>query len=125
MIRSLLIIGVGGFFGSIGRYLFAHFIYRWFEPTFPISTLIVNILGSFLIGMVYSLSERGALLSDEWRIFLAVGLLGGFTTFSTFTFEMIVMLRDGQFMNVITYALLSVFASLLACFLGILLIRLL
>lgn len=125
MIRSLIIIGIGGFFGSIGRYLFAHFIYRWFEPTFPISTLIVNILGSFLIGVVYSLCERGALLSAEWRLFLAVGLLGGFTTFSTFTFEMVVMLRDGQFMNVVSYAIMSVFASLTACFLGIFIVRLL
>ena len=123
MIKSLLIIGIGGFFGSIGRYLFAHWIYRWFEPVFPLSTLVVNILGSLLIGIIYSLSEKGALMPAEWRIFLTVGLLGGFTTFSTFTFEMVVMLRDGQYFNVFSYALLSVFASLAACFFGMFLIR--
>jgi len=123
MIKGLLLIGIGGFFGSIGRYLFAHFIYRWFEPTFPLSTLVVNVLGSLLIGIIYGFSEKGALLSAEWRIFLTLGLLGGFTTFSTFTIEMIVMLRDGQYFNVFSYALLSVFAGLAACFLGMFLIR--
>lgn len=123
MIKSLLIIGIGGFFGSISRYLFAHLAYRWFEPVFPLSTLVVNVLGSLLIGMVYGFSEKGGLLSAEWRIFLTVGLLGGFTTFSTFTIEMIVMLRDGQYLNVLSYAMLSVFAGLAACFLGMFLIR--
>jgi CrcB protein len=123
MIKSLLLVGIGGFFGSIGRYLFAQIIYRWFEPVFPLSTLVVNVLGSLLIGMVYGFSEKGGLLSAEWRIFLTVGLLGGFTTFSTFTIEMIVMLRDGQYFNVFSYALLSVFAGLAACFFGMLLIR--
>jgi fluoride exporter len=85
--------------------------------------LVVNVLGSLLIGMVYGFSEKGGLLSAEWRIFLTVGLLGGFTTFSTFTIEMIVMLRDGQYFNVFSYALLSVFAGLAACFLGMFLIR--
>jgi fluoride exporter len=123
MIKSLLIIGIGGFLGSISRYLFAHLVYRWFVPVFPLSTLVVNVLGSLLIGMVYGFSEKGGLLSVEWRIFLTVGLLGGFTTFSTFTIEMIVMLRDGQYLNVLSYAMLSVFAGLAACFLGMFLIR--
>lgn len=123
MVRSLLIVGIGGFFGSMGRYIFAQLIYRWFEPTFPLSTLVVNILGSFLIGVVYGFTEKGGLISDEWRIFLTVGLLGGFTTFSTFTLEMIVMLRDGQYFNVFSYSLLSVCAGLIACFGGIVLVR--
>lgn len=123
MIKSLLIVGIGGFFGSMGRYIFAQIIYRWFEPTFPLSTLIVNILGSFLIGVIYGFTEKGGLISDEWRIFLTVGLLGGFTTFSTFTLEMMVMLRDGQYFNVFSYALLSVCVGLIACFAGLVLVR--
>jgi fluoride exporter len=123
MIKSLLIIGIGGFFGSIGRYLFAHLIYRWFEPVFPISTLVVNVLGSLLIGIVYALSEKGGILSEEWKLFLTIGLLGGFTTFSTFTIEMILMLRDGQYFNVFMYAMISVFAGLADCFFGMFIIR--
>lgn len=123
MIKSLLLVGIGGFFGSIGRYLFAQLIYRWFEPTFPLSTLIVNVLGSFLIGAVYGISEKGGLLSSEMRIFLTVGLLGGFTTFSTFSVEMMALLRDGQYFNVFSYMLMSVFAGLAACFSGMFLIR--
>lgn len=123
MIKSLVLVGLGGFFGSIGRYLFGQIIFRLIEPVYPLSTLLVNLLGSFFIGVIYGIIEKGALLSDEWRIFLTVGLLGGFTTFSTFTIESVMLLRDGEYLTMLSYAFLTLIPGLLLCFLGIALIR--
>ncbi len=121
--RILIIIGTGGFIGSISRYLLSQFMQRIFETTFPIGTLVVNILGSFFIGIIYGLSEKGGILSPEWRLFLAVGICGGFTTFSSFAYENLNMLGLQQYLFLTLYVGASLMLGLLAVYLGNLSIR--
>lgn len=120
--RVLFMIGIGGFIGSIGRYGLAQFIQNRFLAVFPYGTLSVNIIGCFIIGLVYALSERTT-LQPEWRLFLATGLCGGFTTFSAFSLETINLLRDGEFFLSALYVLFSVAIGLLATFLGFILFK--
>jgi len=117
--RFLLIIGIGGFIGTIARYLSQQLVYRFYPATFPLGTLSVNLLGCLLIGIFYSISERGNLLSPEWRLFLTTGLCGGYTTFSTFSYESVQLLNDGEYSYVAVYAVASVVFGILATIFGI------
>ena len=119
MIKVLLIIGTGGFVGSISRYLVQQLMQEKFDTTFPVGTMAVNILGSFIIGLVYALSEKGDVLSPEWRLFLAVGICGGFTTFSSLAYESFQMIKLEQFFFVALYMGLSLFLGLIATYLGV------
>jgi fluoride exporter len=123
MFRTIMIVGFGGFIGSISRYLGQLAAGKIFPPTFPMGTFLVNILGCFLIGVVFAMSEKGNLLPAEMRLFLAVGFCGGFTTFSTFASDNLMLLKD----NSIGLLLLNVFGSvvlgILAVYLGIVFIR--
>ncbi len=121
--KLILAIGTGSFIGGILRYLLSQFIQTKFLSTFPFGTLGVNIIGCFLIGLVFGLTDRGN-LTQEWRLFLATGLIGGFTTFSAFSNETVGLLRDGQFWYATVYITVSVFVGLLATFLGIAIIKL-
>ena len=116
--KTILVIGIGSFIGGISRYLLTQLIQSKFLSTFPFGTLSVNIIGCFIIGIVFGLSERGS-LSMEWRIFLATGVAGGFTTFSSFSNETISMLRDGQYWLAFGYIASSVIIGLMATFAGI------
>ena len=122
--KIILLIGIGSFIGGISRYLLSLFIQNKFLSTFPFGTLGVNIVACFLIGIVFGLSERGN-FNMEWRLFLATGFLGGFSTFSTFSNETVGLLRDGQIWQASTYIICSVVICLLATFTGIFLIKLL
>lgn len=114
MLKTLMFIGAGGFVGSIARYLLSQIIQQNATSSFPWGTLVVNVVGSLLIGLFYGLSERGAIGSSEARLFLTVGLCGGFTTFSTFSNENLALLRDGQFSFFAMYAFASVALGLVA-----------
>jgi len=118
MLKIILIVGTGGFIGSVARFLASKYFQNYFLSSFPYGTFLVNILGCFLIGIFYGLSEKGALISSEWRMFLTVGFCGGFTTFSTFANENFTFLRDGDFYHFAIYTGLSVFLGLIAVFLG-------
>ena len=118
MIRNILLIGLGGFIGSIARYLVSHLnVYVDFF-SIPIGTLLVNVLGSFLIGLLSGIADKSVLLTVEWRMFLMVGLCGGFTTFSTFSNENLMLMHNGQYLSVILYSGLSIFLGFIAVFLG-------
>jgi CrcB protein len=121
--KILLAIGAGSFVGGIARYLLSQAVQARFFSTFPYGTLTVNVIGCFLIGIVYALTDRGN-LGEEWRMFLATGILGGFTTFSAFSHETVALLRDGQAMNALAYVAVSVVAGLIATYLGISLVKL-
>ncbi len=121
--RIILLIGIGSFIGGVLRYLTTLFIQSKFLSTFPIGTLTVNILGSLIIGIIFGLSEK-ANLSLEWRLFLATGICGGFTTFSAFSIETLSMLQDGQYFYGFGYVGLSILFSLIAVFMGISLFKL-
>jgi len=116
--KLILAIGIGSFIGGISRYLLSQFIQNKFLSTFPFGTLGINILGCFLIGLVFGMSERGS-FTMEWRLFLATGILGGFTTFSAFSNETVGMLRDGQYWYASVYVASSVIIGLFATFIGI------
>jgi CrcB protein len=118
MLKILLAIGSGSFLGGIARYLLSRGIQNSVISSFPFGTFWVNIIGCFLIGLFFGLSERGNLSNAELRMFLTVGFCGGFTTFSTFSNENISLLRDGSFLYFSLYAGLSVFVGLLATFGG-------
>jgi CrcB protein len=121
--KLLLLIGTGSFVGGITRYLLSQVIQNRMFSTFPYGTLVVNISGCFLIGLIFGLSERGN-MNVEWRLFLATGILGGFTTFSAFSNESVAMIRDGQWWQAMAYISMSVFVGLLATFTGLSLIKL-
>jgi fluoride exporter len=121
--KLVFIIGAGSFIGGVSRYLLSQFVQLKFYSTFPYGTLVVNILGCFLIGAVFGLSERGN-IGPDWRLFLATGILGGFTTFSAFSNETISMLRDGQFLPASLYVGASIVLGLLATIIGISIIKL-
>lgn len=118
MLKILLFIGSGSFLGGITRYLLSRSIQNTVITSFPLGTFWVNITGCFLIGLIYGLSDRGTPISNELRLFLAVGFCGGFTTFSTFSNENLALLRDGSILYFSLYAGLSVFLGLLATFGG-------
>ncbi len=117
--RIVLLIGLGSFIGGILRYLLSQLIQNKALTSFPYGTLTVNVLGCLLIGIVFGISERTG-ITDEWKLFLATGLLGGFTTFSAFSNESIAMIRDGQAGAALIYIGCSVLLGLLATYGGIL-----
>jgi fluoride exporter len=125
MIRTLLLVGTGGFLGSVSRFLVSRLMQNNFPSAFPFGTFFVNISGCFLIGLIYGFSERSSLFTSGWKVFLAVGFCGGFTTFSTFANENLAMLRDGDFFHFLLYTGLSVFLGIAATFFGVLITKIL
>ncbi|MHA7108537.1 fluoride efflux transporter CrcB [Sunxiuqinia elliptica] len=125
MLKTILIVGAGGFLGSVSRYLTQVVVERYLHSTFPWGTFVANIAGCFLIGLVYALSERGNLLSPEWRIFMTVGFCGGFTTFSSFAYNNLTMLSENNLVQLLGNIGLSLFFGIGAVYLGIVAIRLL
>lgn len=122
-IKILLVIGLGGGIGSICRYLVQVLVTRHFASTFPAGTLLVNITGCFIIGLLFGLVSRHAWLTIEWRLFLITGICGGYTTFSSFSYESISLIREGHYLYFLSYVLLSVAVGLLATFGGAALAR--
>ena len=121
--KTLLLIGTGGFIGTVFRYLLSQFIQSKVLSAFPFGTLGVNVLGCFIIGIVFALSERTN-MHPEWRLFLATGICGGFTTFSAFTNETFGLLRDGQLWYASIYIIVSVVIGVLSTFIGYSLLKL-
>ena len=110
MARTVMV-ALGGVVGCVARYWLAGLVQQLGNSDFPYGTLAVNILGSLVIGVVMTLSLERGLLSAETRVLLATGFCGGFTTMSTFSYETLALLRDGQ----AALALGNVGASVLGC----------
>lgn len=124
MLRTILIIGSGGFIGSVMRYLVQVLVEKGLSSTFPWGTFVANIAGSFIIGVVFALAQKGNVLSAEWRMFMAVGICGGFTTFSSFAYNNLIMLKEGVYGQFIWNVGGSLFFGLLAVYLGMILVKL-
>jgi len=121
--KTALIIALGGAIGSLSRYGAQTYIYKLYPFVFPLGTILVNMTGCLLIGLVYGLSEKGNLLSPEWRLFLTTGFCGGFTTFSTFAYENASLIRSSDFLYLGLNILGSVAIGIAAVFLGILIVK--
>jgi CrcB protein len=118
MLKQILVVGLGGFIGSVARYFLSRLNLHTDFLSIPLGTLAVNILGSYVIGLLTGISEKSELLTMEWRLFLMVGICGGFTTFSTFTSENMMLMHNGQFFSVFLYTSMSIIFGFLAVYLG-------
>ena len=111
--KIILLIGAGGYIGAVFRYLLSLLIQAKTNTIFPLATLTANIIGCFFIGIVMGFFDKGQ-ISNEWRLFLATGVLGGFTTFSAFSNDTFILFREGYAGYALLYILASVLLGLLA-----------
>jgi fluoride exporter len=116
---KLLIIGLGGFLGSVARYVTTKFVDDKLSPAFPYGTLTVNIVGSFLLGIIYIIALRKAGLTENGRLFLGVGFCGGFTTFSAFALENFSLMQEKFVGTSLLYISVSVVGGILALAAGV------
>jgi CrcB protein len=114
---TLLLVGLGGFIGAILRYTLGGWIQNGFV-NFPVGTLTINTIGSFLLGLIMYLSEYQGFFSDETRIFLTIGIMGAFTTLSTFGYESFRLLDDSKLMLMAINVVSTVLFSIMAVYLG-------
>lgn len=117
MLQQLVWVALGGAVGSIGRYLVGYWIQKQWPSAFPWGTLVVNILGSLTLGIFAAWLAKNN-LSESQRLFLMVGLCGGFTTFSTFALENFTLYKQGDYFTLVTYLTLSFIAGVGAVALG-------
>ena len=115
---TLLLVALGGAIGSVGRYLFSNLVYRFSPPFFPYGTSAVNAVGCLVFGVIVGLAEERFVVGPSGRAFLLIGILGGFTTFSTFAFETFELLRDGQFLTALVNVAGQVVAGVAGVWLG-------
>jgi fluoride exporter len=116
---GLLLVGAGGFLGSIARYLLSSWVHRILDnPWFPYGTLIVNVTGSFIIGFLAGLAETRSAFNSAARLFLFIGVLGGFTTFSSFALETLTLARNTQFLGALINVSAQLVLGLIAVWLG-------
>jgi len=120
LLKNLLLAGAGGFLGTILRYSLGWFIK---SDQFPFATFLINMTGSFLIGLVIGYSLKNSGFDNNYRLFLATGFCGGFTTFSAFAYENIMLLKSGLFGYFFLYAFGSLAIGIFATYLGLLLTK--
>jgi CrcB protein len=112
-----LVIGIGGFLGANARYLVAGWAAERFGVAFPYGTFIINISGSLVLGLFMAFLQERTVIHPNYRLFFAVGFLGAYTTFSTFTYESLRLLQDGS----VFLALVNILGSTVVGLLGVLL----
>ncbi len=118
MLKNILLVGLGGFIGSIARYFVSKLNLSIDFYAIPIGTLTVNVIGSYVIGFLTGISEKSTILTTELRLLLMVGICGGFTTFSSFTNENLTLMHNGQIISILLYTALSIFLGFLFVYLG-------
>ena len=116
--NSYLLVFIGGGIGSLLRLVVGRFVTRMFPMTFPIGTFVVNVLACVLLGLFAGVFISKFSQSENWRMFVAVGVCGGFSTFSSFSLENIELMRSGHFVTAFAYVMLSVACCLLATWAG-------
>jgi CrcB protein len=118
MIKNIVMVGSGGFLGSVLRYLMTTWSQRLSSHPFPHGTLVVNLIGCLCIGLIGGWAEHRDLLSPAARLFLLVGMFGGFTTFSTFGYETISLIRGAQMFMALSNVATHVILGLVAVWVG-------
>ncbi|MCX7985243.1 MAG: fluoride efflux transporter CrcB [Bacteroidetes bacterium] len=116
--KTYALVFLGGGIGAVLRYWLSGAIPRYWGSSFPYGILTVNILGCFLIGIVMTVFENRFLINPSLRMFIAIGIIGGFTTFSTFSYETLAMLHDSEFLKAGLYVTSSVLFGLGATYIG-------
>jgi len=117
-VERALLITFGGAIGTLLRYLTSLAAARWFDSEFPYGTLIVNLSGAFIIGVVQQLGAEQALIPDSARLFLTTGMMGGLTTYSTFSYETVRLMESGAWHQAWINVLVTTVVCLSLCFLG-------
>ena len=115
---QIVYVGVGGAIGAIARYLLGGAVHRWIPGFFPYGTFVVNVVGCLVFGLIVGLAESRFVVGPGARAFLLVGVLGGFTTFSSFTFETFELVRSGQLLAASTNVIGQVAIGFLALWAG-------
>ena len=121
--KELLAVAIGGSIGAVLRYIITNFIMKKWLCNFPWGTFAVNAIGCFFIGLLITLIDERELLSPTWRLFLCVGLLGGLTTFSTFSFESYTLLAEGDFAGLLFNIGGSIIVGIIFVWFGVILAR--
>jgi CrcB protein len=122
---TYLIIGIGGFLGANARYLLGGWIAERYGTSFPYGTLVINVSGSFVIGFFLVLISERFIVHPNWRLFFAIGFLGAYTTFSTFSFETLALVQQRSFFQALANMVGSVVLGQVAVVAGMILARLL
>jgi CrcB protein len=117
-LQRTVFIGLAGLLGTLGRYALSGFVARRFGETFPTGTLVVNVVGCFLAGLLFYLMQERFLVSQTIRTVVMIGFLGGFTTFSSFSLQTFTLLRDGEFGLATLNVIASNIAGLLTVWVG-------
>ena len=110
--QKIIYVGIGGFIGASIRYLISMQSSKLLNSSIPLGTLIVNVIGGFLIGVIMELSVSTDFISPNLKLFLTTGIMGGLTTFSTFSYETISLITDGRYLLGISNIFLNLFLSL-------------
>jgi CrcB protein len=119
MLGRVLLVALGGAFGSALRYVVALLAEAWLGPAFPWGTLAVNLAGSFAIGLVQQLAVESLVLSESTRLLISTGVLGGLTTYSSFSYESVRLIETGAWLPAWLNVLVTTVACLTLCFLGL------
>jgi CrcB protein len=114
----LLLICLGGAVGTGARYIIGGLVARWLGPEFPYGTLFINVLGSFLIGFIQQVGLTTLAIPETARLVLAIGVMGGFTTYSSFSYETIMLVENGSWLGAVTNGVLTTGLCLALCVLG-------
>ena len=123
MAMNLVIIALGGALGAVSRFLMGNAVSKAVGSALPYGTFVINLVGCFAMGLLMTIIVDRELLSAAWRLFLCVGFLGGFTTFSSFGYEALMLLNEGRLLAALTYVSGSVVLGLAAPAAGVLCAR--
>ena len=121
--QQLVAIAMGGAVGAVARFVLSNQVYAWFGRGFPYGTLVVNVIGSLLMGLLSVWFLERSIADPLWRAAVLVGVLGAFTTFSTFSLETFVLIESGEWLRAISNMLVSVSACVVSVWVGVTLAR--